>query len=308
MNQSNFPKALVISIIVLIVYSFFAFMGLLYWRPSEEASISVGWAAFGAVIYCGIATALVYLLRQSKASRFDVIYKGGQYLFGFLLLVWMVGGAIPFSHFTNMLERKDEIRNSFVTAAGSLQEMDSKYDRYVADCLAKYRDALNSADDQSALLSWTAGYSHQERVDNAVFAYECDIKVLRTDSVQIQRWTDELKDFSLWNPQTISNLDVLKNALDNRTTDYEALANKLPPGGWNPPALTLSGEDGKTGKQEIQEVVNMMTELKMPPSWISLISAVICWLLIIVVYYITQRDLAGYTGGRNHDGYNAPPM
>ena len=104
MENTKFNFASVIAIMVLLVFSYITYLGLVYWRGGEFLfPILLTLAFFILVMVC------VYVMCLSKATRWKRMGKIGQIFFGFIVLLTFIGTAFPFTNFLRVIEDSERI-------------------------------------------------------------------------------------------------------------------------------------------------------------------------------------------------------
>lgn len=299
MSNKKFNFAFVISIIILLIYSYIVFMGIVYWKDGD---IALGILYSAALIV--VTLACIIIMCRAKATRWKKIGKLGQIVCGIGILVALALSTMPFAHFIKLVVKQKEISASFEKAHEYGSQSVIAYDNYVKEREVKTRDFLNAVDaghgesnpsEYAAIFGLPGNDSNTAKIDRMINSLH---KILLPDSVTCAN--DEalhnLKKgakMSVWNiamPQYINSIDQMVktnvetfNKLSKNAHGYR--------GDNNYPPFTYQ----KYTDQNAQ-LKEMLTHMTMP-SIISILAALLCFAFMLLPYYLVERDLAQGTSG-----------
>lgn len=300
MNNTKFNFAFVISIIVLLLYSYIVFMGIVYWK---DGNILKGLLYSLALIV--VTLVCIVIMCKAKATRWQRIGTIGQIIFGAVILAALVLSSMPFAHFINLVTKQKEISTAFEKAHKYGAESVKAYQDYVQEREAKTRDFLNAVDaghgesnpsEYEAIFGLPGNDTNPQKIDRMINNLH---KILLPDSITqannegLQTLQQGAK-MSVWNiamPQYINSIDQMVktnvetfNKLSSNVHGYK--------GDNDYPAFTY-----KKYTDQNSQLKDMLTKMSMP-SVISIIAALLCFAFMLLPYYLVDRDLAGGTTGK----------
>ena len=294
MNNTKFNFAFVISIIILLLYSYIVFMGIVYWK---DGNILKGVIYSLALIV--VTLVCIIIMCKAKATRWQRIGTIGQIVFGCVILAALALSSMPFAHFINLVTKQKEVSTAFEKAHKYGSESVKAYQDYVKERETKTRDSLYAIDaghgernpqEYEAIFGLPGNDSNQQKIDRMINSLH---KTLLPDSIT-QANTEGLRTLeqgakmSVWNiamPHYINSIDQMVktnvetfNKLSKNAHGYR--------GDNNYPAFTYE----KYTDQNSQ-LKGMLTKMSMP-SVVSIIAALLCFAFMLLPYYLVDRDLA----------------
>lgn len=300
MNNTKFNFAFVISIIVLLLYSYIVFMGIVYWK---DGNILKGLLYSLALIV--VTLVCIVIMCKAKATRWQRIGTIGQIIFGAVILAALVLSSMPFAHFINLVTKQKEISTAFEKAHKYGAESVKAYQDYVQERETKTRDFLNAVDaghgesnpsEYEAIFGLPGNDTNPQKIDRMINNLH---KILLPDSITqannegLQTLQQGAK-MSVWNiamPQYINSIDQMVKT--NVETFNKLSSNAHGYKGDNDyPAFTY-----KKYTDQNSQLKDMLTKMSMP-SVISIIAALLCFAFMLLPYYLVDRDLAGGTTGK----------
>lgn len=308
MSNKKFNFAFVISIIILLIYSYIVFMGIVYWKDGDIMQAIIYTLALIAVILVGII-----IMCMAKASRWKTTGNVVQIVCGVVMLGALALSTMPFAHFINLVVKQKEISEAFENAHLYGSQSVVAYNDYVKEREAKTRDFLNAVDaghgvsnpsEYQEIFGLPGNDSNSSKIDRMIKSLH---NILLPDSVT--RANDEAlqnletgANMSVWNiamPQYINSIDQMVRT--NVTTFSNMSKNAHGYKGDNnyPPFSYQQYTDQAT---QLKETLNHMSM----PSVISIIAALLCFAFMLLPYYLMDRDLAQGTSGKRNP-LVAPP-
>ena len=298
MNNKRFNFAAVFSIMALLVYAFFALMGLVYWKKGEiTVPVLITIAGIGVVLGC------LYLMCIGKESRWR-IGRIGEIFFGLVILATFVAAALPFTNFAKVVERQEDIKGRIDTLLTSAKNLDAAYDAYVADRIQKYESQLNLVSrgkkvrpsDYQKLLAGASGSSDSEKIANLSKSLKRQLLPASRDSICKQRmeWLNRAQEMSVWNILLPQNINKIANEVDNYVDNYVELSSTIRAGETVEP---FAYESLNNDLGELEGIYSKFSK----PSALSLIMSLVGFLIMLLPYIMAQRSLAGKKSKHSKD-------
>lgn len=204
MRKFSLNWAVVLAIIVLLTFTYIAFLGWLYQFDGNILKAAL-WALGAFVLVAGC----VYFMVNSKMTKEKELGLVGQILFGIVILVTFLFFGSPFTSFLKVVGSRQTLKTSIENIQISASEFDKKYNDYVALRLDDFRGSLQPGDDLKAQsLQWR----------------------LCPDSIadiqrQRQNWVAGVGEMSIWNIRLPQNLQYMKECIDKWTENYKELSS-----------------------------------------------------------------------------------
>lgn len=294
MEKTKFNFAFVFSIVALLGFAYFAFMGLVYWKNGDLVMPAILTAA-------GIVLVLVclFVMCKGKSSRWT-IGKIGEVLFGIIILGTLLAAALPFTNFFKVVEQQDKIKTEIKAMFSSAESLDSAYNAYCTDRLEAYERTLKVAckgktvrpKDYLTLVANAGGNDDEQKVDNLVKSLKRQLTPESMDSVHQKRaeWLESTGDMSVWNLKFPNNVNVIANQVKDYSENYAKLSQKIRKGEHAEPFSYPAFSSN------LQQLQSNYTTLHFPPTVLSLVVALIAFLIILLPYFITEGSLADKGG------------
>lgn len=308
MGNKKFNFAFVISIIVLLIYSYIVFMGIVYWKDGDIVQ-----GIIYSVALIAVTLACIVIMCKAKATRWKKTGNIVQIVCGAVILVALALSTMPFAHFINLVVRQNEISQSFEKAHLYGSQSAVAYHNYVKEREAKTRDFLNAVDaghgvrnpsEYEAIFGLPGNDSNAEKIDRMINSLH---KILLPESVT--RASDEALNnldkgakMSVWNiamPQYINSIDHM---VKNNVETFSNLSKKAHgyKGDNNYPPFTYQQYTSQSA-----QLKEMLTHMSMP-SIVSIIAALVCFAFMLLPYYLVERDLAQGTSGKRNPLATSP--
>ena len=293
MKQSKFNFATVFSLMVLLAFSYIAFMGLVYWREGDvllPAAITVAFIAI--VIVC------IIVMCRSKATRWRRIGTIGQAVFGAVILVAFVAAAIPFTNFMDVLAKQKRFSTEIDNMLESATQLDEQYQQYVERRISDYKDMLTLVSNGQSirpteyleLLGNVRGSSDRQKIEK--LAESLRLKLLPDSMSEVQQerldWIESASSKSVWNislPRNIAAINEQVSHWENIYAGYSDFRFK------GETAEPFYSEDFES---DLQSLTNKYTRLH-APSPLAISIALLCFFIMLLPYWMTERDVAGRT-------------
>lgn len=202
MRKFNVNFGVMVATVVLLVYAYIAFLGMLYKMDG------VVWKATVATIGVIVAVALcVFIMVNSKVTKNTEIGIIGQILFGgAILLVFLLSGG-PFTSFLKASTSRQEIGNEIEKVKNAAVGLDAKYNDYVEKRTIEYRthgaDNLHRMSLQRKLCPDSLAICQQQRQD----------------------WMSGIGDMSIWNISLPKNLQYMQQCVNDWKDNYVQLSS-----------------------------------------------------------------------------------
>lgn len=298
MQSSKFNFATVISIIVLLIFSYITFLGLVYWQNGDFTI-----AATLTVIFFTLGVISIYFLTSSAESRWGNIRLWGQIGFGSATFILLIVASFPFTNFLRVSSDAEILGNKIVEIRNTAISMDSAYSQYVSNRVESYRLALNNIAktnpaQSKSYIDGAYGATNDEKIKSVVTSLEN--RLLPKKSADLiksrQEWLIESCKVNPWNPKTPTNLNTIGQEVMSWKQDYETISKFAYNG---EPAEVENGfvfNDFKINLENLNEEYSSFGT----PNAISIICALICFGFIMLPFFTKKKDRAGIK--REDDG------
>lgn len=293
MQESKFNFAFVFSIIVLLVFSYITFLGLVYWKEGDFVMPCLLTAILiASVLIC------VYVMCLAKATRWKRIGTIGQLFFGLIILVVLLSAAFPFTNFLRVTKDSKEISKRVTEVCDAAISLDKAYETYVNKRIEDYQSNLSiivkgkkaNPTRYKECVGGASGKTDEEKISNLSKSLKNKLYPESTKAIVEERhdWLEGARNASVWNPFTPSNIQEIDNQVKGWVDNYKNLASKK-----------YKGEDSvefnyESFSSKLSQLTNTYTVFQRP-SFFSVIISVICFLVMLLPYIVTRKSLAGAT-------------
>ena len=308
MNNTKFNFAAVISIIVLLLYSYVVFMGMVYWK---DGHIVLGLIC--SILLIAVVLACVVVMCKARATRWKKLGNIGQFLFGGIILMALIISSMPFAHFFNLLSKQKEINQSFEHAYTYATQINKAYTNYVETRKDKTREFLNNLDvtkgkDNPKLyrdVFAMPGGSHSDKINRMITSLERTLlpDVLIKANEQNATRLKEGSKMSVWNVAMPNYINSMNEGVNKNVNTYTELSKKAH--GYKGDNNSEPFKYEEFSNQNLK-LKSMLTTMSMP-SIISIIAALLCFGFMLLPYYLVEQDLAAGTSRRNKSFPTARP-
>lgn len=279
MRDFRINWAVILALIVLLTFTYFSFMGVLYNKLVEGDLLRGG--IYAAVVIL-IVSACVVIMCVSRATRWKEIGTAGQVVFAFIILAVFGVSAIPFTGFMKAIQAKDEIQNKIDHTKRVADSLDLAYNAYVDQRVADYEawlraDSLRPMD--------AGGRTYEEKIANMKTSFENHLRPQSLVQCQSERkeWLSKIEGMSVWNIMLPKNLKVLGSSVETWAADYKKLSNVSFDG--NPPTLFRSAHIDENPLEELG---------RFNIHWTAIVAALVAFFFMLLPYIVTEP----FAGGR----------
>lgn len=289
--RSKFNFGAVIALIVLLVFSYITFLGLVYWKNGEIIMPIV-------IVTCLIliVVSCVMAMCASKATRWKGTGLAGQIVFGLIILATFLFSAVPFTNFMDVISNQQKIKCEIKTMMISAGELDSSYINYANRRLNNYEDRLKLISKgkkiqpsvYSECLRGAAGNSDDEKINSLVKSLKRKLlpDSIRATQAERRLWLEKSSEMSVWNVKLPSNIAKIAAEVERWTDNYGELSQ-----------IIYSGENAQPFTYEpfstaIEELAANYTQFHRP-NLISIIAAIICFAIMLLPYWLTEKSIIG---------------
>lgn len=293
--MKNLNFASVFSIMILLVFSYITFLGLDYWQGGKMMlPIVLSLGLIVVVLLC------VLLMCKAKATRWGNIGTLGQIFFGFIILVVFVFAMIPFTNFLRVVNDKENISSKVSETCNTAIELDNAYLAYVNKRVEDYKSNLsiiskgkeaNPTVYQQCLVR-ASGKDDATKIENLGKSLH---RRLLPDSTAIivekrHKWLKNSESVKVWNLLTPSNINKVDERVNGWLDNYQNLSS-----------ISYKGESENVEKFEYKSFSSTLSSLTgtyrdfQRPSVLAIIISLVCYVIMLLPYFVTEQDLAGKT-------------
>lgn len=294
MQKSTFNFATVFSLMVLLVFTYITYLGLVYWKQGAiMLPIILSVALIAIVMVC------VFIMCKSKTTRWRRIGRTGQWVFGFIVLITFVSASIPFTNFLRVASDSDKINKMVNVTCDKAISIDQNYETYVNQRVENYAQSLqliaNGKSNRPSLynecMSKAPGDSDDKKIENLTKSLRARLLPDSASTIVKERhdWLEKAKNESVMNPLTPANINKVSQCVDNWVLNYKELSK-----------VEYQGEEN-VQEFNIPEFNNSLLDLTtaygklQSPSILAIIIAFVCFGIMLLPYWITEGDLAAAT-------------
>lgn len=289
--RSKFSFGAVIALIVLLVFSYVTFLGLVYWKNGEIFTPLL-------IVVCLIliVASCIAAMCASKATRWKGTGLAGQIVFGIVILAAFLFSSVPFTNFMDVISSQQKIKSEIETMMISAKELDSTYINYANRRLNKYEERLKLISEgkdiqpsvYSECLGGAAGNSDEEKINNLVASLQMKLFPDSISTAQEERriWLEESSKMSVWNIMLPSNIAKIASEVENWTNNYSELSQIIYKG---ERAQPFTYEPFSTAIEELSANYAQFHS----PNLVSIIAAIICFAIMLLPYWLTEKSVIG---------------
>ena len=279
MRDFRINWAVILALVVLLAFTYFSFMGVLYNKLVEGDLLKGG--IYAAVVIL-IVSACVVIMCISRATRWKEIGMAGQVMFALIILAVFGVSAIPFTGFMKAIQAKHEIQAKIDHTKCVADSLDFTYSKYVDQRLVDYETWLR-ADSLRPLNA--GGKTEEEKIANLKASLENHLRPQSLAKCQSDRkaWLSKIEGMSVWNIMLPKNLKVLGGSVANWVTDYKKLSNISYDG--NTPTLF----------PYVHVDDNPLEELgRFNVHWTAIVAALVAFFFMLLPYIVTEPFAGGH--------------
>lgn len=297
MQESKFNFATVIALVVLMVFAYFVFMGLVYLKAgSIVAAVLMAVGLVVAVMVC------VQVMCMAKATRWKRIGMLGQGLFGSAIFVLLMLSSLPLTSFFNVVGSQEELQDKVTAVCDAACSLDSDYVKYVDKRVEDYRQNLNViARGQNVkpslyqeTLGAAPGSTNEQKIEGLTRSLRGSLMPDSITNVVNERhaWVDKTRNIVVWNPLTAANLAEVDKKVGGWADNYARLS-----------AITYKGEEAQPfSNARFESEVSGLTATYgkvHAPSFLAILASLLCFVVMLLPYLVTRKSLAGATANSN---------
>lgn len=291
MGNVKLNFAAVFSTMVLIIFAGVSFLGMVYWQSGEIfIPLLLALVFTGAVLLC------IYLMRKAKATRWTKIGTISQILLGFVIFVLFLIGSIPFTNFLRVWNDRHVISQSIDDSYQAAEALDNAYAEYVDNRINDYESNLQlisqskniKPSEYQKCLGGATGTTEADKIKG--LSKSLRQKLMPDSTVNIvqkrHEWLQGTKDFNPLNPFTAANINKIDEQVNGWIDNYKGLSS-----------VSYSGENANNFEYEdfksnVTELTESYTKLQKPSFGVMIIT-IICFLIMLLPYFLTETDIAG---------------
>lgn len=288
--MTKFSFSFTFSIMALLVFSYFAFMGLIYWLGGGillPAAITLAFVL--------VAIVCIYVMCLSKATRWTTFGLVGQIFFGSIVFVLLVAAACPFTNFIRAVEKSDEISQGVAAICDNAIGLDKAYAEYVDKRINDYKSNLQHVSNGKSMnpsryqecLGRATGATDAEKINNLANSLRSKLLPASTDTIVGGRrlWLENAKGASVWNPLTPANINKIDSQVSGYLDNYKKLSE-----------TTYAGEEAvpfeyQEFNKSVSDFLDGFRHLQIP-SVLALFFSLLCFLIMMLPYFLSERDIA----------------
>lgn len=307
MQKSSFTFASVLSLMVLLVFSYIAYLGMVYWQQGNMA-LPIILSVSLIIIVC----LCVFFMCKGKATRWRRIGGAGQIIFGLIVLVTFLAASLPFTNFLRVAADADHINQMVSATCDKAIGIDQDYEAYVDQRVENYRSNLmliaqgksNRPAAYEKCMGKAPGTTDEQKAENLTKSLRARLLPDSTAAIVSKRheWLERAKSESVMNPLTPSNINKVSQCVDNWTDNYKDISQESYMGEEDVPEFHVTDFDNS-----LRQLTSTYATLQ-APSAIAIVIALACFAIMLLPYWLTEGDLAaartttGFSKGLNKNG------
>lgn len=290
MRDFRINWAVILALIVLLGFTYFSFMGVLYNQKYVNGDLVTA-SLFAAGVILIVAVCVVVMC-VSRATRWKEIGTAGQVVFALIILAVFGVSAIPFTGFMKAIDSKQEISDAINNTQRIADEIDQAYNNYVDKRVAAY-DAWLRAD--STRYQNAGGSTDSVKIANLTTSLRNHLAPPKLAQCQNTRrdWLGKVQGMSVWNIKLPRNIQYLNEAAKSWKNEYVALSDISFDG--NPPKLFEYPVNEDNPLKELGEFKNV--------SWVAIGAALLSFFFMLLPYIVTRP----FIGGKESKNNNGQP-
>lgn len=223
-GQKRFNWAMVLALLAVLVFSYIAFLGMLYHETTS--SKTPVWIAIGILV---IVSLCCFGMCYGKAERNKFLGKSVQIALGTVIFVVLVLAAIPFTNFLDVLGKSEDIKENVEEVFDYASNLDNRYSEYANSRIKDYENILSPEEEISGDSFLTTRSKNEYDYVISVKSQALRRIILPESRRSIvegrQQWLDNSKEMSLWNVATPDNLRKLRSVVSSWIDEYRTLSS-----------------------------------------------------------------------------------
>lgn len=292
MKNFKLNNAMIISLVVLLFYTYFVFLGLVYWKNGEILK-----PVLLSLLFIVVVFSIVLFMCKTKASRWFRTPKViiSHILAAVILAALFVLSAMLFTNFLNVVSNKSKIYTEITSTMQAGKDLSVAYDTYVNERIESAKVSLQTiarsqkTDPQmyNETFSKIPGATVDKKIDNIIKSLKRQLLPEEIMSAQKSRneYLTKASNLSIYNvmlPKIINQVD--KN-VSNWTKDYVEVSSKIHIFEYVKPF------EYKDFSSKLEQTTAFYTQLH-KPNLVSVVVALLCLMLILLPYIITEQSPA----------------
>lgn len=293
MNNVKFNFAAVISVILLLLYSYIVFMGIVYWK---DGNVIMGLGLTAILVLVVLVS--IWFMCKARATRFQGIGMTGQVVFGGVILVALALSSMPFAHFVNLVSNQKQINEAFTQSHKYAVEINKSYADYVENRKQQTRDFLTTVEagkgvnnpEEFNRIFGLPGGTNEQKIDRMIVSLN---NALLPASLKEYNEDNEKElaagaKMSVWNIAMPTYVNRMDKTVKESVNTYSNLSKKARgyKGDTEYAPFTYSAFEEKNG--ELKALLNEMSS----PSIISILVALAIFAIMLLPYYLVEKDAA----------------
>ena len=309
MNNLKFNFAAVISLIVLLLYSYVVFMGIIYWQDGDFLK-----GILFTLLLIALVVVCVAIMCKARATRWKGVGKVGQLIFGGIILIVLGISSMPFAHFLKLVSNQKQISQAFEQNYEYATRVNKAYEQYVTQREQKTRDFLSTVDaghgtsnpaEYAEIFGLPGTDNNQQKIDRMINSLNTALlpqSLVEANRQGLQHLQEGSK-MSVWNVAMPANINRLDSTVKKSVETFAQLSKNAHgyKGDKNYPQFTYDNYVSQN-----TELKNMLTTMSMP-SVLSIIAALACFAFMLLPYYLVEKDLAGLESRKKGAAPKATP-
>lgn len=223
-GQKRFNWAMVLALLAVLVFSYIAFLGMLYHETTS--SKTPVWIAIGILV---IVSLCCFGMCYGKAERNKFLGKSVQIALGAVIFVVLVLAAIPFTNFLDVLGKSEDIKENVEEVFDYASNLDNRYAEYANSRIKDYENILSPEVEMSEESFLTTRPKNEYDYVISVKSQALRRIILPESRRSIvegrQQWLNDSKEMSLWNVATPDNLRKLRSVVSSWIDEYRTLSS-----------------------------------------------------------------------------------
>lgn len=267
--------ALLLTILSLLVFAFFAFMGLEYLLEGNHVAAVL--ICLGGALLLGLCIRLACWGKSTRQKHKGFAIEIASLVVAALLLYL---GRTPFSQFMYVVNHEQEINTLVVEARDNASRIDTAYLDYAEKRVADY---------ERLLLKGKKVDRHTAELKVKSLKRRLLPEELTSVSRERREWLDQLQHVNLWNIATAKNLKHILSASDDWVNQYAEVSH-----------LIYEGEESEPFAMTSDDIKNRYAEFTTPrPAnlW-SNVAMAVCCVLMLTYYVQSLRARSRFQGRR----------
>lgn len=301
--MKKFNWALVLSIVVLLVFSYITFLGLVYNEENGDWRIPLVLSIALVVVIISCVLAMRWGKKHNDKQTGLII----QLVFGFIILVvFMLSAIMPFSSFLRVWGDSKSVVEKVGTVCDTAIAMDSTYVKYVDNRITDYKENLhriaegknNRPSEYRDYLEGAAGNSDDEKIESLASSLRKRLLPDTTATIvdKRQEWLNEVKDVRIFNPLTAANICAIDSIVDGENGwrhNYIELSS-ISYKGENDQSITPF--DYPQFNSKIRELMSeyRFVPFRAPKFW-AIVVALLCCFIMLLPFLAARKSRAGET-------------